>query len=165
MRDDKRVLNGNERIKVYAAARWLRVELGISDSHITKHAMQYIDGERAKMYDVANVIRAAPEIVIRHLGRMIGEQAEDADDLKSQKLREEIRALRLKNDEEEAALVRASTVQVEYSRGIKKICAVLDGIPQECKKSVPNLPPAALVAIRDCVVKIRNIAAMERLEE
>lgn len=141
---------------VTVSARFMRDNFGLTEAAITKHALPFIDGAAGREYDLAIMLQRCTAEVLAHFQRA---SETDGNDLKSEKLRQEIRKLKIDNDVEEGKLVDASTVQQTYTRGIKKIVSVLESIPQECKKAAPNMPTSAIAAIRDSVVRIRNLAA------
>lgn len=83
----------------------------------------------------------------------------DNGDLKKEKLREEIRKLKLDNDVNEGVLVPASDVSMTYTKGIRSICDVLDALPSRVKMENPNITPATLDSINRCLIEVRNKSA------
>lgn len=74
-------------------------------------------------------------------------------------LAEQIRKLKIANDEAEGILVSAFDVEQSYTRSIRAICDVLDSLPSRIKMEHPDVSQSHLDAINQALIAVRNEAA------
>jgi len=94
-----------------------------------------------------------------------GAQFDDAETLKNEKLREEIRKLSLVNDEAEGLLIKASDVEHVWGRKVRAMCDELDAMVSRVKMACPDIPQAVLAVIGDQLAAARNKAADSKTDE
>lgn len=111
------------------------------------------------VYDLDAIFEQCGDLVLQRLrDRFSTIDGDNLDELKMIKLREEARKLKIDNDTQEGLLVRASDVEMQYTKGIKALCDVLDSIPSMVKMENPNVSPAVLDTVAKCVAEARNKA-------
>ena len=91
--------------------------------------------------------------------RMHADGQGSAEDLKSEKLAEEIRKIRIANDQAEGLLVRADEVEAVFSRAIKAMADELDAVVSRVKMAAPDIPQSALAVIAESLAAARRKAA------
>ncbi len=111
-------------------------------------------------YEIADVWKNCRHLIYKRLQEELSSGSSyDDGDMKYEKLREEVRKLRILNDQAEGLLVSAVDVEATFSRAIKAMGDELDSIPSRVKMAVPDIDQSALAAILDCLTASRRKAS------
>lgn len=146
--------------EVWCSARELRRIFGVADKTLTDRSVNSRKGAGRVEFELADFWNKCANLVwskARESG--LGASLEDAEGLKVEKLAEEVRKLRLGNDEIDGLLVRADEVESTYNRGVKAMADVLDSMVSRVKMRCPTLDQAALAEIQECLTEARRKAA------
>lgn len=136
----------------------------LKDREVNKNT----DEDHGDQYEVGDFYAKCADLILK---RLLAENAAEATEggtltgaqLKSAKTREEVRKLRLANDVEEKLLVSRAEVLPLYMRGMKRVAEKLDRIPTRIKMKAPDISPAIMAVVTDCVAEARNEAAKENI--
>ena len=139
----------------------LRRLFGIQKKNLTDRQVEQSKDETGKLvYDLDEDVGSCGDLIFTYLGnKFSNSDGEDLSKLKTQKLSEEIRKLKIDNDVQEGVLVPASDVAVTYNRAIRSVCDVLDALPSRVKMENPNISAAVLDSINQCLIEVRNKSA------
>ena len=124
------------------------------------------DGADGEEYEVGDFYRKCADLIAKRLTETAtapGMQTASGA-LKDEKLREEVRKLRMQNDIEERNLVPREEVLPLYVRAMRPVVEKLDRIPLRVKMKAPDVPSAILAVITECVAEARNEAAKGPLD-
>ena len=121
-------------------------------------------------WDIEDTVRKCPKLIMKKMTKVVKKSPEtklksSASDLKDEKVREDIRKIKLQNDLTEGKLVRADEVAQVYSENMRTVSDLLDSIPSRVKMGLPEITPEALSIIQDTLVEIRNKASVLRFDD
>lgn len=113
------------------------------------------------LFNFDEVLEACGEIILASLERSVGSASDGSSlsDLKTMKLEEEVRKLRINNDQEEGSLVPVHQVAMSYAKGIRVICDKLDTLPSRVKMEHPEIAQSVLDSINQLLIEVRNSSA------
>ena len=119
-------------------------------------------------YEVSDFYEKCGDLLYKRLAVKYDKGAGDGADatpgqLKNALLVEQVRKLRLSNDEEERRLVSRDEVLPLYTRGMRAVVDKLDRIPTRIKIQAPDIPAAILTVVTECIAEARNEAARGEL--
>jgi phage terminase Nu1 subunit (DNA packaging protein) len=161
-------LHGNAG-EVWCSGREIRRIFGIADKTLADRGVRTRKsdgGEGRTEYELADFWAKCVNLVVTKLGQTgLGAAMEDAECLKTEKLGEEVRKLRIQNDEAEGLLIRTSDVEHAWGRKARAMCDELDAMVSRVKVARPDVPQDVLAVIADCLATARNKAADSQTEE
>ncbi len=79
-----------------------------------------------------------------------------SEQLKIEKLREEARKLRIRNDREEGLLVPAVDVEVAITKGLRSVADSMDSIVTQFVMNNPSVTPAQIDSLNKILTDVRN---------
>ena len=156
----KKVVDNNATKEVvFLGPRLIAKIFGVSAPTLKAKGLKSTKGK----YDLAEFWRVCREHVREKMNRDI-EEALGGDltavELKVQKTTEEVRKLKIENDLKEGILIPADEAMIEWSRQLKAICDVLDGIPSLVKMENPDISQSVLDSVQRSVISARKKAAI-----
>ena len=146
-------------LEKYATLAEIKRILGLQSLNLDQRDVERTYDGHKKQYVVADVWRKCGDLISKKNLGVRAESFEDADDLKTEKLAEEVRKLRIANNEAEGLLVRSDEVRIAYDRAFKAMADELDSMVSRVKVACPDIPQSALAAISDQLTTARNRAA------
>ncbi len=78
------------------------------------------------------------------------------EQLKADKLKEEIRKLKISNDREQGLLVPAVDVEVAITKGLRSVADSMDSIVTQFVMSNPSVTPAQIDSLNKILTDVRN---------
>lgn len=128
----------------------------VADKTLHDRGVRHREGDNRLEFDLADFWIKCADLVFKKHG---AEASIGGDDMKAEKLAEEVRKLRIANDESEGLLVRADEVEQVYSRGIKAMADELDSVASRVKMTLPNVDQSVLAVVSDILSEARRKAA------
>ena len=158
-------LHGNAE-PVWLHARAIRRIFGIADKTLADRSVANRQGDGRIEFELADFWARCANLVVQKMRDTgLGASLEDSEALKAEKLAEEVRKLRIQNDEAEGLLIRASDVERVWGRKARAMCDELDAMVSRVKMARPDIPQDVLAVIADCLAAARNKAADSQTEE
>lgn len=136
---------------------------GIANRTLDDRAVEYKVSGKRRLYNTDDLVAKCGDRILSHLAARDGKEITDAStDLKETKLSEEIRKLKIANDEAEGLLVSAADVEAVFSRSVRAMADELDAVVSRVKMANPDMPQSALAVISEQLDAARRKAS--RLE-
>ena len=145
----------------YAGVKFFIDNFGVVAKTLKNRGVNSRRSNLGMEYDIQHFVKTCPDLIIAKLSKLEeqGIQNSSIGALKTEKMREDVRKIKLQNDYEEGKLVKAEDVKSAYARGMRSVCDVLDAIPSRVKMNAPDIPPSALATIQDTLIEVRNNAS------
>jgi hypothetical protein len=109
-------------------------------------------------FSTADIFDHCADLLFDHL-KAAHPSLADMDELKADKIRQEIWKLELQNRKDSGQLVEAADVEMVYGRGIRAMADELDSVIGRVKMKRPDIDQATLAVIADCLAEARRKAA------
>lgn len=137
----------------------LQNALGISHDNAISRGVAWKEkkGKQPRTYDLYQVLTNCSDLIVDHLDRQPEDDAEDsAITARHHKVLEEVRKLRLLNDERERLLVPAEEVAPVFERGMHEISNLMDTMLPTVKMRLPDVGPHTMDVISSVIIETRN---------
>ena len=126
-------------------------QLGIGNQTLTGRGctVHVVDG--TKSFLMSDILAKAPDLLAAKF-------SPDFEELKIEKTAQEVRKLRIENDEKEGALVPASDVDSAFQRRSREVVEILETLPAELLAADPDMPESVLSVINEGLAEIKSKA-------
>jgi hypothetical protein len=144
--------------------RFVRDKLGLQAPAMIARNVEARRGDGRDEFNAADIFDKCADLLFDHLKASHPTLA-DMDELKADKIRQEIWKLELQNRKDAGQLVEASDVETVYGRGIRAMADELDSVIGRVKMKRPDIDQATLAVIADCLAEARRKAARINMAE
>lgn len=146
--------------KIWIGSGAMRRIFGVEPNVLVKRGVETRNTEGRVEHELADFYQKCDDLLFKRLGAKFVTSSGDGEfDMKSEKLAEEVRKLKLANDLTDGSLVVREEVERAYSRGMKAVADVLDGTVSQVKMRLPDVQQAVLAVIDDVMIEVRRKAA------
>ena len=130
-------------------------QLGIGNQTLTGRGctVHVVDG--TKSFLMSDILARAPDLLAAKF-------SPDFEELKLEKTAQEVRKLKIENDEKEAGLVLASDVDSAFQRRSREVVEILETLPSELLAADPHMPESVLAVINQGLAEIRTKALSDK---
>lgn len=145
----------------FVRQRFILKYLEINGSNLDSRDVRVKEIDGIKHYSLVDIYTKCSDLIIdKMVMRRAGEDGsiEDIERLKHEKLKEDVRKLKIANDFKQGSLVEATRAVETFQNNLSPIISILGGVHYRCKIRDPNLSQQSIAIIEEEVSAARNKA-------